>query len=106
MRKASMGHTVDLQLPISYIHKYYYDKVLTHYMGSEAQTTYRLSSPLRVFYSIEFSYGGMSASSFAARTVANSSAAASASSMMADTASVSASVGTTYPDNTLWRSLM
>ena len=43
--KASMGHTVDLQLPMSYIYKYYYDKVLTHYMGSEAQTTYRLSSP-------------------------------------------------------------
>ena len=43
--KASMGHTVDLRLPISYIHKYYYDKVLTYYMGSEAQTTYRLSSP-------------------------------------------------------------
>ena len=42
--KASMGHTVDLQLPMSYIYKYYYDKVLTHYMGSEAQTTYRLSS--------------------------------------------------------------
>ena len=43
--KTSMGHTVDLQLRISYIHKYYYDKVLTYYMGSEAQTTYRLSSP-------------------------------------------------------------
>ena len=41
-----MGHTVDLQLPIPYIHKYYYDKVLTYYMGSEAQTTYRLPSPL------------------------------------------------------------
>ena len=71
-------------------------------MGSEAQTTYRLSSPsLRIFCSIEFSYGGMSASSFAARTVANSSAAAAASSMMVDTASASASVGTTYPDDTL-----
>ena len=45
-RKASMGHTVNLQLPISYIHKYYYNKVLTYYKGSEAQTTYRLSSPL------------------------------------------------------------
>ena len=40
-----MGHTVDLQLPISYIHEYYYNKVLTYDMGSEAQTTYRLSSP-------------------------------------------------------------
>ena len=40
-----MGHTVDLELPMSYIYKYYYDKVLTHYIGSEAQTTYRLSSP-------------------------------------------------------------
>ena len=102
-----MGHTVDLQLPMSYIYKYYYDKVLTHYMGSEAQTTYRLSSPsLRIFCSIEFSYGGMLASSFAARTVANPSTVASASFMMADAVSGLASFGTTYPDDTLWRSMI
>ena len=76
-------------------------------MGSEAQTTYMLSSPpLRVFNSIEFGYGGMSASSFAARTVANPSMVASASFMMADAVSGIASFGTTYPDDTLWRSIM
>ena len=61
---------------------------------------------MRVFSGIEFGYGGMSASSFAARMVANYSAAAAASSMMVDAASASASVGTTYPDDTLWRSMM
>ena len=53
-----------------------------------------------VFNSIKFGYRGMSASSFPARTVA------SASSMMADAVSGLASFGTTYPDDTLWRSIM
>ena len=75
-------------------------------MGSEAQTSYKLSPPLRVFSGIEFSYGGMSASSFPARTVVNPSTVASASFMMADAVSGLASVGTTYPDDTLWRSIM
>ena len=75
-------------------------------MGSEAQTFYMLSSPLRVFNGIEFSYGGMSASSFLARTVANPSTVASVSFMMADAVSGLALVGTTYPDDTLWRSIM
>jgi len=56
---------------------------------------------LPVFNSIEFGYGGMSASSFAARMVANSSTVASAWSMMADAVSGLASLGTTYPDDTL-----
>ena len=42
---------------------------------------------MRVFNSIEFGYGGMSASSFADRTVANPLTVASASSMMADAVS-------------------
>ena len=50
---------------------------------------------MRVFYSIEFGYGGMSASSFAARMVVNSSTVASASSMMTDVVSGLASLGTT-----------
>ena len=62
--------------------------------------------PLQVFYSIKFGYGGMSASSFAARTVANPSTVASASSMMADAVSRLASLGITYPDDTLWRSML
>ena len=61
---------------------------------------------MRVFNGIEFSYGGMSASSFPARTVVNPSTVASASFMMADVVSGLASVGTTYPDDTLWRSIM
>src|SRR6185503_9626110 len=105
--KSSMGHTVDLQLPMSYIYKYYYEKVLTYYMGSEAQTTNRLSSPpCGSSAASNSAMGGMSACSFAARTVANSSAVAAASSRMVDAASASASVGTTYPDDTLWRSMM
>ena len=75
-------------------------------MGSEAQTSYRLSPPLRVFNGIEFSYGGMSASSFLARTVANPSTVASASFMTADAVFGLASFGMTYPDDTLWRSIM
>ena len=76
-------------------------------MGSEAQFPYRLSSPLCGSATASNSaIGGMSASSFPARTMANSSAAASASSMMADVASASASLGTTYPYDTLWRSMM
>ena len=59
-----------------------------------------------VFNSIKFGYGGMLASSFPARTVANPSTVASASSMMADAVSGLASLGTTYPDGTLWRSMM
>jgi len=43
----------------------------------------------------------MSASSFAARTVANPATVASASFMMADAVSGLASFGTTYPDDTL-----
>ena len=61
---------------------------------------------MRVFNSIEFGYGGMSASSFAARTVANPSTVASASSMMADAVFGLASLGTTYPDDTFYRSMM
>ena len=61
---------------------------------------------MRVFYSIEFGYGGMSVSRFAARMVANSSTVASASSMMADAVSGLASLGATYPDDTQWRSMM
>ena len=75
-------------------------------MGSEAQTFYMLSSPLRVFNGIEFSYGGMSSSSFPARMVASPSTVASASFMMADAVSGLESFGTTYPDDTLWRSMM
>ena len=56
---------------------------------------------MRVFYSIEFGYGGMSASSFTARTVVNPSMVSSASSMMADAVSGLATFGTTYPDDTL-----
>ena len=76
-------------------------------MGSEAQTTYRLSSsPCETSTASNSAMGGMSTSSFAARMVANSSTVASASSMMADAVSGLASLGTTYPDDTLWRSMM
>ena len=59
---------------------------------------------MRVFNGIEFSYAGMSASSFPARTVTNPKTVASF--MMADAVSGLALVGTTYPDDTIWRSIM
>ena len=75
-------------------------------MGSEAQNLYRLSSPLYGSSTASKSaIGGMSSSSFLAKTVANSSTAASASSMMADAASALAPVRTTYPDDTSGRSM-
>ena len=56
-------------------------------MGFEAQLSYRLPSPpCGPSGASNSAMGGMSASSFSARTVANPSAAASASSMMADAA--------------------
>ena len=61
--------------------------------------------PLWICDSVEFSYRGVSASSFSASTTANSSAVASASSMMADAASALASSGTTYPNDTLCKSM-
>jgi len=76
-------------------------------MGFEAQSIYRISSPLCGSVTASNSaIGGMSASSFSAKAVVNYSAAASASSMIADAASASASLGTTYPDDTFWRSLI
>ena len=76
-------------------------------MGFEAQSIYRLTSLLCGSATASNSaIGGMSASSFSASTAANYSAAASASSMMVDAASALASVGKTYPNDTLWRSMM
>ena len=70
-------------------------------MGSEAQTLYRLSSPLCGSSTASKSaIGGMSASSFLVKVAANSSTAASVSFMIDDAVSASAPVGMTYPDDT------
>ena len=103
--KASIGHTIDM-LTSFFIQRYNHDKVLIYLHGLRGPDLLQVTfPPLQIFNGVEFGYGGMSSSSFLAKTAANSSTAASASSMAADAASAPMLDATTYPDDTLSRSI-
>ena len=58
MNKASFGHTVDTSTSF-FTQKHSYDKILTYLYGLRGPDFLQVAiSPLRIFNSVDFGYGG------------------------------------------------